>query len=111
MTNQTTRRHQELLLPVGMSADGKPFGIVVGYPLETDWGGGCKSFDVELCTSHLGPVLYQQVMKAGGAASVVCDKKDFSKRYKIAVPVKPPTEPGESAEDVPPGSDPDQSHE
>lgn len=111
MTNATTRRHQELLLPVGIGADGKPFGIVVGYLLETDWGGGRKSFDVELCTSHLQPVLYQQVMKAGGAASVVCDKKDFSKRYKIAVPVKPPTEPGESAEEVPPGNDPDQSHE
>lgn len=111
MTNQTTRRHQELVLPVGMGADGKPFQLVVGYLLETDWGGGRKSFDVELCTSHLQPVIYQQVMKAGGGASVVCDKKDFSKRYKIAVPVKPPTEPGESAEDVPLRNNADQDHE
>ena len=119
MTNQTTRRHQELRLPIGLAADGKAFHLVIGYLLETDWGQGKKSYDVELCTSHLGPVLYQQVKAAtAGAATVVCDKADFSKRYKIAVPVKPPTEPGEAAETedstLTPAAtenDPDQSHE
>ena len=112
MINQNTQRHQELRLPVGMGADGKPFHIVIGYLLETDWGQGRKSYDVELCASHLQPVLYQQVKAAvGGAATVVCDKADFAKRYKVMVPVAPPTEPGESTEESPPFNDPDQSHE
>ena len=107
-TNATTRRHQELRLPVGQAADGQPFHIVIGYLLETDWGQGRpKSYDVELCTSHLQPVVYQQVLKAAGAATVVCDKKDFAKRYKTAAPVKPPTEPGEAVAE----NDPDCGHE
>lgn len=107
MTNHTTRRHQELLLPVGMGADGKPFQIVWGYLLETDWGEGKKSYDVEVITSHLQPVIFQQVLKAGAGATVVCAKKDFAKRYKSDAPVKAPTEQGEAV----PGNDPDQGHE
>jgi hypothetical protein len=103
MINQTTRRHQELRLPIGGGADGNPQHIVLGYLLETDWGAGRKSYDVELCTSHLQPVLYQQVKQVTkGAATVVCDKGDFAKRYKIAVPVLPPTVPGEAAEEANP---------
>lgn len=99
MTNPSTRRHQEIRLPVGQAADGKPIHVVIGYLLETNWGEGRKSFDVELFTTHLQPVLYQQVRSVmPNAATVVCDKADFSKRYKVAVPVKPPTEPGEAAE-------------
>lgn len=99
MTNQTTRRHQEICLPIGQAADGKPITVVIGYLLETNWGDGRKSFDVELFTTHLQPVLYQQVRNVmPHAATVVCEKKDFSKRYKVAVPVKQPTEPGEAAE-------------
>jgi hypothetical protein len=99
MTNKTTRRHQELRLPIGSGADQKPFHIVIGYLLETDWGQGRKSYDVELCPSHLQPVLYQQVKAAtSGAATVVCDKADFAKRYKVSMPVKAPTEPGEESE-------------
>lgn len=80
-----------------MGADGRPAHIVLGYLLETDWGAGRMSYDVELCTSHLQPVLYQQVRAAaGGAATVVCDKADFAKRYKAAVTVAPPTVPGEA---------------
>lgn len=101
--NGTTRRHQELRLPVGNGADGKPFYVIIGYLLETSWGGGAKSYDVELCTSHLQPVLFQQVRAAAAcSATVLCDKADFSKRYKVAVPVKAPTEPGEAAGEEPP---------
>ena len=108
MTNQTTRRHQELRLPVGKGADGKPFYVIIGYLLETDWGQGKKSYDVELSASHLQPVLYQQVKAATtGAATVVCDKADFAKRYKLAVPVMPPTEPGEAVAE----NDPDIGHD
>ena len=99
MTNPSTRRHQEIFLPIGLAADGKFITVVVGYLLETNWGDGRKSFDVELFTTHLQPVLFQQVRAVmPNSATVVCEKKDFSKRYKVAVPVKPPTEPGEAAE-------------
>jgi hypothetical protein len=38
---------------------------------------------------------------------VVCAKKDFAKRYKVAAPVKMPTEPGEAV----PENDPDIEHD
>lgn len=107
MTNHTTRRHQELRLPIGLGADGKPFHLMIGYLLETDWGKGQKSYDVELCTSHLQPVIYQQVRGVmPSSATVVCDKADFNKRYKSDAPVKAPTEAGETA-----SNDPNQGHE
>jgi hypothetical protein len=107
-TNGTTRRHQELRLCIGEGADGKPQHVVIGHLLETAWGEGKKSYDVELCITHLNPVLYQQVRSAsGGRATVVCDKADFAKRYKAAVAVQAPTEPGEAVD----GNDPDTGHE
>lgn len=107
-TNGTTRRHQELRVCIGEGADGKPQHVVIGHLLETTWAGGAKSYDVELCTSHLQPVLYQQVRAAnGGRSTLVCDKADFSKRYKVQLTVQAPTVPGEEAD----SNDPDCGHD